>query len=132
MARAAARTRRASIASDLHLDEAHAGLRPRAELIAELVVAVAREAAAAIRGDALPRAAEEDGERDAEELGLRVPKRGIDRGYRHGAETGYADVSQLARHVAVSGGDVEHVLSLQEWRKLSCNQHRRRAIGICV
>src|SRR6185437_15616524 len=106
------------LTAHLHLHRATAvALDPARELLAQLLVAVAREPAAAVDLDRFPHWPEQPGELHAEQFGLEIPERRVDCGDGIGAYPAPTDVAHPRHHLDPELRDRERIAAANDLRE---------------
>ena len=119
------------IAADFHFDEATAvNLGPMRKLLAQLLVGIGGEAAAAVDHHLVAAAAEKGRQRQAHDARLEVPERRIEGGNGAGGEFRAAEIAHLALHRQHAARNVEAVLPLE--RLLGDRLNQRGDAGVRV
>ena len=121
------------IAADFHFDEpAAVHLGPVRKLLAQPLVGIAGEAAAAVDHHLVAAAAEQRRQREAQNARLQVPERRIEGGDGAGGEARAAEVANLTLHRQQASGNVETVLPLERFLGDRLNQRSDAGVRVGV
>ncbi len=120
------------VAAHLDLHAAQAGVRPLADLIAQLSLAVVAEAARSVDRNAVVKSREGVGEAHVEQLGLQVPERDVDGRDRHRGDARVPELARLHLHLRPATLGHQSVGSLEDVAQLGLDHlgGGRVAVGV--